>query len=149
VVALSENQLLLGASVPPRLWAAIRHRNGPQWWWDRTRGKKVNSLRQFAKKGQFQQLMVEDCDVSATADTAWLQHQQDDDREALAKKKALFFRATFLPSLASAVGNVRNGDGEALCRFADRLLDGLTRRLASHPAPLDSMAQTIVLTKRS
>jgi SAM dependent carboxyl methyltransferase len=108
---------------------------------------KTELLAPFRKAGQFQRLVVEDCELSAVPDPAWADYQENGDKEALAKKKALFFRSTFTPSLASAVTRVCDGDGEALRRFADRLQDGLTRRLASHPAPTDSFVQTIVLAK--
>jgi hypothetical protein len=42
---------------------------------------------------------------------------------------------------------VRDGDAEALRSFADRLQEGLTRRLASQPASTDSFVETIVLAK--
>jgi hypothetical protein len=84
-------------------------------------------LAPFAKEGHVRQLMVEDCEVSAVPDTASVEYQQDGDKEPLARKKALFFRAVFVPSLASALARVRDGDGEKLRRLADRLQDGLTR----------------------
>jgi hypothetical protein len=109
--------------------------------------QKSELLAPFAKEGRFQNLMVEDCEVSTLPDLAWAEYQQDGDKEALARKKALFFRATFMPSLASALTGVRAADGEALHSFADRLQDGLTRRLACHPARSDSLVQTIILAK--
>ena len=66
-------------------------------------------------------------------DAAWTDYQLDADKEALATKQALFFRSVFMPSLASALTRVRDGDAEALRSFADRLQEGLTRRLASQP----------------
>jgi len=109
--------------------------------------KKSELLAPFAKEGQFQHLIVEDCEVSILPDAAWAEYHENGDKEALARKRALFFRSTFMPSLASALTRVRDGDGEALCTFADRLEDGLIRRLAGRPAPTDSLVQTIVLAK--
>ncbi len=109
--------------------------------------RKDELLAPFAKEGQFQQLIVEDCDISPLPDAAWADYQLDGDKEALARKKALFFRAVFMPSLASALTRVRDGDGEAVRSFADRLQDGLTRRLARDPAPDDMFVETIVLAK--
>jgi hypothetical protein len=109
--------------------------------------RKDELLAPFTKEGQFQHLVVEDCDISAPRDDAWADYQLDRDSEALARKRALFFRAVFMPSLASALTRVRDGDGEALRNFADRLQDGLTRRLTRHPAPAELLVETIVLAK--
>jgi hypothetical protein len=110
---------------------------------------KRELLAPFAEKGSFQHLVVEDCEISALPDEAWPEYQENDDKEGLARKKALFFRSTFMPSLASALTRVRNGDGEALRSFADRLQDGLARRLVSHPVSADALVETIVLAKSS
>ena len=109
--------------------------------------RKTELLAPFMKTGQFQRLVVEDGELFALPDPAWGEYQENGDKEALAKKKALFFRSTFMPSLASALTRVRDGDGEALRSFADRLQDGLMRRLASHPVRTDSLVQIIVLAK--
>jgi hypothetical protein len=74
-------------------------------------------------------------------------YQENGDKEELARKKALFFRAVFVPSLASTLTRTRADNGEAVRRFADRLQDGLIKRLARHPAPTDSFVETIVLAK--
>jgi hypothetical protein len=66
----------------------------------------------------------------------------------LATKHALFFRSVFMPTLASALDRVRSGDAEALRVFGDRLEAGLKRRLASQPAAMHSLVQTIVLVKQ-
>ena len=81
-------------------------------------------------------------------DVAWAEFEQNSDREALARKHALFFRSIFMPSLAMAVSRVRAGDTKALSAFGDRLEEGLTRRIAEPPAPMHSSVQTIVLSKR-
>jgi hypothetical protein len=109
--------------------------------------RKDELLAPFAKGRQFQELTVEVCDMTNLPDAAWADYQTDGDKEALATKRALFFRAIFTPSLASALAGARNGNGEALNAFADGLQDGMTRRLASHPAPADMAVQTIVLAK--
>jgi SAM dependent carboxyl methyltransferase len=109
--------------------------------------RKMELLAPFTKKGQFQGLIVEDCEISVLPDAAWAEYQVDGDKESLARKQALFFRSVFMPSLASALTRVRAGDGEALRSFADRLQDGLMRRLASHPVRTDSLVETIVLAK--
>ncbi len=109
--------------------------------------RKRELLAPFAKEGQFRRLIVEDCEISVLPDAAWTDYQLDGDKEALATKQALFFRSVFMPSLASALTRVRDGDADALRSFADRLQEGLTRRLASQPASTDSFVETIVLAK--
>jgi hypothetical protein len=109
--------------------------------------RKDEVLAPFAKDGSFQRLVVEDYAESLLPDVAWTEYQNTDDKEALARKKALFFRSTFMPSLASALTRVRDGDREALTAFADRLESGLTRRLVSNPARANILVQTIVLAK--
>ena len=109
--------------------------------------RKDELLAPFANDGHFQHLVVEECDISPLPDTAWSDYQLDGDKEALARKKAKFFRAAFMPSLASALTRVREGDGEALRSFADRLQEGLIRCLTSDPAPDDMLLETIVLAK--
>jgi hypothetical protein len=54
-----------------------------------------------------------------------------------------------MPSLASALDRVRAGEAEALRNFADSLETRLAQRLASHPRPMHSLVQTIVLAKRA
>ena len=109
--------------------------------------RKSELLAPFAKEGQFRRLIVEDCEMLVLPDAAWTDYQLDADTEALATKQALFFRSVFMPSLASALTRVRDGDAEALRSFADRLQEGLTQRLASQPASTDSFVETIVLAK--
>jgi hypothetical protein len=109
--------------------------------------RKCEVLAPFAKSGSFQRLVAEDYEESALPDTAWTEYQKSGDNEALARKRALFFRSTFLPSLASALMRMREGDRLAFTAFADRLESGLLRRMASHPFPLDIVAQTITLAK--
>jgi hypothetical protein len=109
--------------------------------------QKREVLAPFAKDGYFQRLVVEDYGESALPDAAWIEYQNSGDKEALARKRALFFRSTFMPSLASALTRVRDGDREALTAFADRLESGLKERLLSHPAPAGLLVQTIVLAK--
>jgi hypothetical protein len=65
----------------------------------------------------------------------------------LNSKHALFFRSIFVPSLASALTRVREGDAEVVAVFSNQVEQRLKRRLASHPAPMHSFVQTIVLAK--
>lgn len=82
----------------------------------------------------------------AVPDAAWDQYDQDGDREKLARAHAAFFRATFMPSLASALDC--SNDVGAVHAFGDRLERGIRQGLAINPAPLDIKAQVIVLSKK-
>jgi hypothetical protein len=110
--------------------------------------RKRELLAPFSLDGTFQHLVVEELEVSPLTDAAWTAYERDGDKEALAAKHALFFRSVFVPSLASALARVRSGDNEALSAFADRLENGLRRRLAIQPAAMHSFVQTIALAKR-
>ena len=109
--------------------------------------RKDELLAPFKMEGRFRGLTVEDCDISVLPDTVWADYQRTGDKEAIARKHALFFRAVFMPSLAFALPRVQRGDSEALHSFADRLQDGLVRRLTAEPNPTDMLVQTIVLAK--
>jgi len=109
--------------------------------------RKRDLLAPFASRGSFQGLQVEDIEVYDLPDVAWEAFERDGNKEAFATKHALFFRAVFMPSLASALDRVRSGDGAILRVFGDRLEEGLRRRLASQPRAMHSLVQTIVLAK--
>lgn len=109
--------------------------------------RKDDLLSPFAKEGHFQQLVVENYEESVPLDGAWIEYQNGGNEEVLARKRALFFRSTFVPSLASALTLVRGGDREAFRTFADRVESGLTRRLVGHPVRADILFQTITLAK--
>jgi hypothetical protein len=108
--------------------------------------RRRDLLAPFSHNGPFHGLAVEHCDLSPLPDSAWADYKRDPNKEALATRHARFFRATFVPPLASALTG-SDGNGTS-CAFADRLELGLTRRLANQPAPLHSFVQTIVLAKR-
>jgi len=61
-------------------------------------------------------------------------------------RQALFFRSTFMPSLALALDSTRGAEDRRA--FADSLEDGLKRRLADRPEPLHSLVETMVLAKQ-
>jgi SAM dependent carboxyl methyltransferase len=109
--------------------------------------RKDELLAPFAKEGHFQRLVVENYGESVPPDAAWSEFQASGDKETLAQKRALFFRSTFMPSLAFALTRVRDGDREAFRVFAERLESGLTRRLVSQPVPAGIAFQTITLAK--
>jgi hypothetical protein len=71
--------------------------------------------------------------------------QRDQDRDKLAAQHTGFFRATFMPTLASALASDRGAEARQL--FIDQLADGLDKRLVEEPAPLLLFALAIVLAK--
>jgi hypothetical protein len=111
--------------------------------------RKRDLLAPFGGDGHFQHLTVEDIEMFELPDTAWADYERDGNREAFASKHALFFRSVFMPTLASALDRVRSGDAEALRIFGECLETGLERRVASQPAAMHSLVQTIVLAKRT
>jgi SAM dependent carboxyl methyltransferase len=108
--------------------------------------RRCDLLAPFNPNGQFRGLAVEHCDLSVLPDAAWADYERDGNKEVLANRHAWFFRAIFAPSLACAL--TAAGDATAYRAFADRLENGLERRLASQPAALHSFVQTIVLAKQ-
>ena len=109
--------------------------------------RKRDLLAPFEGNRKFQQLSVEDFEMSELAEPAWAEYQRDGDKEALVTKHALFFRSIFVPSLASALVRVRAGDAAALGAFGDQVVQRLKRRLASQPAATRSFVQIMVLAK--
>jgi hypothetical protein len=107
---------------------------------------KSELLAPFENGRQFQHLSLEDFAMFAVPDAAWDQYGQDGDRERVARAHAAFFRATFMPALASALDC--SGDAGAVRAFGDRLERGIRRSLAIDPAPLEIKAQVIVFAKR-
>jgi hypothetical protein len=106
---------------------------------------KSELLAPFEDSGQFQHLGLEDFAMFAVPDAAWEQYGQDGDCEKLARAHAAFFRATFMPSLASALD--RSGDAGVVRAFGDRLEGGIRQSMANNPAPLEIKAQVMVFAK--
>jgi hypothetical protein len=107
--------------------------------------RRCDLLAPFQRDGKFQDLTVEACEVSLLVDAAWADYEQHRNREVLAAQHAMFFRATFMPSLATALTDP--GDAERRQAFACHLEEGLKRLLANQPAPVHSYVTTIVLSK--
>jgi SAM dependent carboxyl methyltransferase len=103
-------------------------------------------LAPFAEYGQFQGLVVEHCSTKVGADIAWDEYQLDKGVEALAKKRARFFRAIFVPSLAQALGPTRGPEERRA--FGAALEVRLGRRLVDHPVPIENLVGMIVLAKQ-
>jgi len=104
-------------------------------------------LAPFDAQGRFRQLIVKYCETLAPVDAAWVNYQHDGDKEILATTHTKFFRSTFVPSLASALANA--GDEGVLRDFGNRLEAALRQRMTNRPAPLDLIAEVIVVAKQS
>ena len=89
---------------------------------------------------------MEHCSTAVGADTAWDEYQLDKDAEALARKRALFFRAIFVPSLAQALGPSRGAKQRQA--FGAALAAGLWRRLVDYPVGIEHLVAMMVLAKR-
>jgi len=109
--------------------------------------RKQELLAPFGPDGRFQDLSMEEIEISELPDPAWAEYEREGNKQTLAMRQALFFRAIFMPSLASALDRVRSGDAEALRIFGDRMEVGLKQRLGSQPTPMHSLVQTVVLAK--
>ena len=105
--------------------------------------RRVQLLEPFNADGQFHALSVERCELLDLPDAAWADYQRDRNVDALVSRHAAFFRAIFVPSLASAVGDA--GRREA---FADSLEQKLKQRLCEHLTRFHSFVQVMVLAKQ-
>jgi SAM dependent carboxyl methyltransferase len=100
----------------------------------------------FDQKGRFGSLVIREIETCLLRDAAWDEYDKDRNAGALAEKHAMFFRAVFTPTLASALTGAREG-AAAVPVFADRLTTGLRRRLEARPAHMHSLVQILVVTK--
>jgi hypothetical protein len=107
---------------------------------------KSELLAPFENGEQFQHLRPDDFAMFGVPDAAWDQYGRDGDREKLASAHAAFFRATFMPSLASALDC--SGDDGAVRAFGDRLERGIRQSVEMNPVPLEIKAQVMVLARR-
>jgi len=103
--------------------------------------RKDELLAPFGTDGQFQSLVVEECEAQLLPNPGWLDYQRDGDAEALARTQAAFFRAVFTPSLAAALDSIQQRN------FADQLQERMVWRLTADPMPANTAVQTIVLAK--
>jgi hypothetical protein len=108
--------------------------------------RKEELLAPF-KNGEFQNLILEECEIFELPDTAWAAYRANGDAHGLAHQQASFFRAAFVPSLASALTTNNDDNGEVILRFADSFRDRLVRHVAGHPAPYDTCVEICVFAK--
>lgn len=111
--------------------------------------RRREDLLEPFEEGHFNGLRVEHLEIFNLPDTFWADYERDGDKQSLATRQSLFFRAVFMPTLATALEQVRAGSTEALRNFGDRLQAGLTRRLMDRPHPMHSLVQVLVLAKES
>jgi hypothetical protein len=102
-------------------------------------------LAPFARAKRFEGLVLEQFETTPVSEPDWDEYERDRDCDKLAAKQTGFFRATFMPSLASALAPERSAEDHQ--RFIDRMADGLKQKLIEEPKPLGLRAQVIVLAK--
>ncbi|MGA8594831.1 MAG: hypothetical protein WB676_08815 [Bryobacteraceae bacterium] len=106
--------------------------------------RRSDLLAPFQSNGHFQGLTVEGCELISLPDPAWADYQRDGNQEALATKRALFFRSTFVTSLALGLADCQNAER---CQvFADDFENLLKRHLAKHTSPLHSFVQIFIVS---
>ena len=109
--------------------------------------REQDLLAPFASDGRFHGLAVEHSNTLSVPDVAWIDFQRDGDAAAFASKRAGFFRAVFVPSLSQALVPTRDAGERQI--FADRLEEGVRRRIATSPASLENMVGIITLHKQA
>ena len=106
---------------------------------DRIRSR-AELLAPFAETGTFAGLAVDCCEVARGPDSMWDAFVRDGDARTLAEQRARLFRATFVPTLATALDPARS-PADRLA-FMDALEARLTRRLENRPF---QVLQTLVM----
>jgi hypothetical protein len=106
--------------------------------------RRSQLLAPFSTEGQFRSLTVEHCELSVLPDVAWADYERDGNKQLLVNRHAGFFRAIFVPSLASGIA-----DEQKRKVFPGRMEEKLKQRLAEQPMPFHSFVQTMVLAKGS
>ena len=109
--------------------------------------REQDLLAPFARDGRFHGLAVDHSSTLSVPDVAWVEFQRDRDAAAFGGKRAAFFRAVFVPSLSQALAPTRGAEERQ--EFADRVEEGVRRRMASSPSSLDNMVGIIVLNKKA
>jgi hypothetical protein len=109
--------------------------------------KRSELLAPFETDRCFEGLVLGECEFLPLSDSLWADYERHRNSEVLARKRALFFRSIFVPSLALGLSD--SDDPERCSAFADSFESRLTRRLANHPVPLRSFVQVFVAAKRA
>jgi len=107
--------------------------------------RRPSEMREpFAGDGTFAGLALENCTFLDVEDGAWAQYKRDGDTQALAARRAGLFRATFAPTLASALDRQQP---EARQAFAGALEALMRQRLMDLRVPFTQYVATLVLAK--
>jgi hypothetical protein len=104
--------------------------------------RRSQLLAPFNASNRYCSLAVERYELCPLPDPAWKDYERDGNKETLVKRRVGFFRAIFVPSLATGLR-----DSEKRQMFADEFARRLTRRLSNRPEAYHSLTQTIVLAK--
>jgi hypothetical protein len=108
---------------------------------------RAQLLAPFAATGSFANLLVEHCEISRVPEAAWAEYSESGDAQGLATRRARFFRAVFVPILATALEPARPSESRTV--FADRLEAALTRRLVStKPDEIPGTAAILVVARK-
>jgi hypothetical protein len=102
-------------------------------------------LEPFAERGVFEDLTVESVATVPGPDTAWDDYETDHDADALAAKRAKFFRVIFAPSMAQGLSADRPVEEKR--EFVNRLEEGVRRRFSGAPKPIHHLVGMIALAK--
>jgi hypothetical protein len=102
-------------------------------------------MEPFARTGDFENLIVEHCDVAPGPDPVWAAYESHRDSARLAAQHAAFFRITFGPTLASALEDRQQS---RLTMSYEKLEQDLSRRVAAAPVEMRAVLGTMVLAKR-
>jgi SAM dependent carboxyl methyltransferase len=111
--------------------------------WVRSRGEL---LAPFAEGEGGTGLAVEACEVLDGPDPTWATFVADGDAASLGAQRARFIRATFGPTLGTALGPERTA--EERLAFADALEAAVARRAAADPHEIPQTASVLVLARR-
>jgi hypothetical protein len=110
--------------------------------------RKQELLAPFERDRPFHGLVVEHCAISALDHPAWIAYERTGNREILAADLTLFFRSTFMPSLATALDP--HGGDQRRRAFGNQLECRIKRRLKDEPvAAVQHFVATIVVAKRA
>ncbi|VEA73892.1 SAM dependent carboxyl methyltransferase [Serratia rubidaea] len=104
-------------------------------------------LAPFSTDDSSPALAVEHFSTTVLPDPAWQHYVHHGDALMLAQKQSRFFRATFMPSLLSALDARR--DNAQRQQINNIFEEKLIARCAAHPAPIEQRAQTLIVVKPS
>ena len=108
---------------------------------------RTELLAPFADTGSFAGLVVEHCEVSRGPDGMWNAYREHGDARRLAIEQARFFRATFVPTLATALDPGRPPADRLM--FAAAIEAAMVRRLETEPFEIPQSLATMVVVRQA